>query len=60
MAGWKDYLKLMTGLTHTLEELTQVEQDKNDAASQGNLIAVEECMRSGIRYLPNWDFRGSR
>ena len=45
MAVWKDYLKLMTGLTHTLEELTQVEQDKNDAASQGNLIAVEECMK---------------
>ena len=45
MAGWKDYLKLMTGLTHTLEELTRVEQDKNDAVSQGNLIAVEECMK---------------
>lgn len=45
MAVWKDYLKLMTGLTHTLEELTRVEQDKNDAASQGNLIAVEECMK---------------
>ena len=28
MAGWKDYLKLMTGLTHTLEELTRVKRDK--------------------------------
>ena len=45
MAGWQDYLKLMRDLTKTLETLTQVERDKNDAASQGDLIGVEECMK---------------
>ena len=45
MAGWQDYLKLMGNLTRTLEELTQVERDKNDAASRGDLTAVEECMK---------------
>ena len=45
MAGWQDYLKLMGNLTRTLEELTQVERDKNDAASRGDLAAVEECMK---------------
>lgn len=45
MAGWQDYLNLMRDLTKTLETLTQVERDKNDAASQGNLIGVEECMK---------------
>ena len=45
MASWQDYLKLMRDLTKTLETLTQVERDKNDAASQGDLIGVEECMK---------------
>ena len=45
MAGWQDYLKLLDSLSHTLEELTQVERDKNDAASQGNLPGVEACMK---------------
>lgn len=45
MAGWQDYLKLMDSLSHTLEQLTQVERDKNGAASRGDLIAVEECMK---------------
>ena len=45
MAGWQDYLKLMGNLTRTLEELTQVEREKNDAASQGDLAGVEACMK---------------
>ena len=45
MAGWQDCLKLMGSLTRTLEELTRVERDKNNAVSQGDLIAVEECMK---------------
>lgn len=45
MASWQDCLKLMGSLTRTLEELTQVERDKNNAVSQGDLIAVEECMK---------------
>ncbi len=45
MAGWQDYLKLMGSLTHTLEELTKVEREKNDAASRGDLAGVETCMK---------------
>lgn len=45
MASWQDYLKLMRGLTRTLEELAQVERDKNAAASAGDLRGVEECMK---------------
>lgn len=45
MASWQDYLKLMVSLTHTLEELTQVEREKNDAASRGDLAGVEACMK---------------
>jgi len=43
--SWKDYLKLMESLTKTLEELTQVERDKNAAASAGDLRGVEDCMK---------------
>lgn len=45
MALWQDYLGLMRSLTHTLEGLTQVEREKNDAASRGDLAGVEECMK---------------
>lgn len=45
MALWQDYLNLMRSLTHTLEGLTQVEREKNDAASRGDLAGVEECMK---------------
>ena len=45
MANWQDYLKLMRSLTRTLEELAQVERDKNAAASAGDLRGVEECMK---------------
>ena len=45
MAGWRDYLGLMTSLTRTLEELTRVERDKNDAVSRGDLPGVEACMK---------------
>ena len=38
--SWKDYLKLMESLTKTLEELTQVERDKNAAASAGDRKSV--------------------
>ena len=44
-ASWQDYLGLMSSLTRTLEELTQVEREKNDAASQGDLAGVEACMK---------------
>ena len=42
---WQDYLKLMRDLTAALETLTQVEREKNDAASQGDLAGVEDCMK---------------
>lgn len=45
MTTWQDYLRLMKGLSHTLEQLAQVERDKNAAASGGDLFAVEECMK---------------
>lgn len=45
MASWQDYLKLMRSLTRTLEELTRVERDKNDAVSRGDLPGVEACMK---------------
>lgn len=45
MTSWQDYLKLLDSLGHTLEQLTQVERDKNAAASQGDLLGVEECMK---------------
>ena len=45
MALWQDYLNLMRSLTHTLEGLTQVEREKNDAASRGDLAGVEACMK---------------
>lgn len=45
MAGWQDYLKFLNSLAHTLEQLTQVEQEKNTAAAQGDLLGVEECMK---------------
>lgn len=45
MASWQDYLKLMVSLTHTLEELTKVEGEKNAAASRGDLAGVEACMK---------------
>ena len=45
MASWQDYLKLLGGLSRTLEQLTQVEREKNDAASRGDPAGVEECMK---------------
>lgn len=43
--SWQDYLALMSSLTRTLEELTQVEGEKNLAAAQGDLAGVEACMK---------------
>ncbi len=43
--SWQDYLKLLRGLSKTLKELTQLEQEKNAAASAGNLAGVEACMK---------------
>lgn len=45
MASWQDYLKLLDSLSRTLKQLTQVEQDKNAAASRGDLAGVEACMK---------------
>lgn len=47
MAGtsWQDYLKLLRDLTHTLEKLTGVEREKNEAAAAGNVQGVEACMK---------------
>ena len=42
---WQDYLKLLGGLSKTLGELTQVERDKNAAASVGDVAGVEACMK---------------
>lgn len=43
--GWPEYLKLMRSLTRTLKELSQVERDKNTAASSGDLAGVENCIK---------------
>ena len=43
--NWQDYLKLLAGLSKTLNQLAQVERDKTAAASQGDLFRVEECMK---------------
>ena len=45
MATWQDYLKLMRGLSRTLEKLSQVEREKDDAATRGDLAGVEACMK---------------
>ena len=45
MADWQDYLKLMRGLSRTLEKLSQVEREKDDAATRGDLAGVEACMK---------------
>ena len=45
MAKWQDYLDLMRSLSRTLTELTRVEDEKNAAASRGDLLAVEDCMK---------------
>ena len=47
--SWQDYLKLLRGLSKTLKELTQLEQEKNAAASAGNLAGVEACMSLSLR-----------
>lgn len=45
MTSWQDYLNLMRSLSRTLEELSQVEREKNAAASRGDLGGVEACMK---------------
>lgn len=45
MTSWQDYLTLLDSLSRTLEQLTQVERDKNTAAAQGDLAGVEACMK---------------
>lgn len=42
---WRDYLNFLRSLTKTLEQLTEVEQRKTQAVTQGNLFVVEECMK---------------
>lgn len=41
---WMDYLKLLEGLSKTIGQLTEVEQKKTLAVSQGRLDEVEDCM----------------
>ena len=43
--NWQDYLKMLRGLSKTLEQLAQTEREKNQAASQGDLSGVEACMK---------------
>mgnify|MGYP001113825816 CR=1 FL=1 len=45
MTTWQDYLTFLGKLSGTLEELAQVEREKHDAASQGDLGRVEACMK---------------
>ena len=42
---WMDYLKLLEGLSKTIGQLTEVEQKKILAVSQGRLDEVEDCMK---------------
>lgn len=43
--AWTEYLKLLTNLSGTLEELTAVERRKTEAAGRGDLLGVEDCMK---------------
>ena len=43
--AWTDYLKLLSSLAKTLEQLTAIERRKTDAVCQGNLPVVENCMK---------------
>ena len=45
MTVWQDYLNLMRNLTKTLTQLAQLEREKNAAASAGDLVMVEECIK---------------
>lgn len=45
MTTWQDYLTFLGKLSGTLEELAQVEREKHEAASQGDLGRVEACMK---------------
>lgn len=42
---WQDYLRLLEQLTRTIHQLTEIEQSKTRAASQGDLEKLEACMR---------------
>ena len=45
MTVWQDYLNLMRNLTKTLTQLAQLEREKNAAASAGDLVMGEECIK---------------
>lgn len=45
---WQDYLRLLEQLTRTIHQLTGIEQSKTKAASQGDLEALEACMRQEL------------
>ena len=42
---WREYLGQLEKLGGTLEQLTQVEREKTAAVGQGDLDAVEACMK---------------
>ena len=42
---WLDYLKLLDSLAKTIGQLTELEQQKTLAVSQGRLDTVEDCMK---------------
>lgn len=42
---WRKYLALMENLGKTLDQLAELERTKAKAVAQGDLPAVEECMK---------------
>lgn len=45
IALWREYLGQMDRLGETLEQLTAVEREKTAAVGQGDLAAVDACMK---------------
>lgn len=44
-ASWRDYLSLLDNLGQKLDELTALERTKIQAVGQGDLEALNECMK---------------
>ena len=45
MAQWTDYLRLLTQLTKTVSQLSEIERKKAEAAGKSDVAAVEDAMR---------------
>lgn len=44
-AQWQEYLKLLDQLGGVVEQLTEIEQEKTAAVSNGDVDGVDDCMK---------------